>query len=81
MPRKGVHPRRIALTAGGQAGQEPCDPNDDRELTEKVVVYKAAYAATPTLLIRIKQLVRIGRERVADVHQHVKVGIGVAGIT
>lgn len=78
MPRDGVRPRRIALTAGGQAEQEPCDPNDDRELTEKVVVYKAAYAAAPALLIRIKQLVRIGRERVADAHQHVKVGIGVA---
>lgn len=81
MPRDGVRPRRIALTAGGQAEQEPHDPNDDRELAEKVVVHKAAHAAAPALLIRVKQLVRIGRERVADVHQHVKVRVGIAPFT
>ena len=80
MPRDGVRPRRIALTAGGQAEQEPHDPNDDRELAEKVVVHKAAHAAAPAFLIRVKQLVRIGRERVADVHQHVKVRVGIAAL-
>lgn len=81
MPRDGVRPRRIALTAGGQAEQEPHDPNDDRELAEKVVVHKAAHAAAPALLIRVKQLVRIGRERVADAHQHVKIRVGIAPFT
>ena len=35
MPRDGVRPRRIALTAGRQAEQEPHDPNNDREFAEK----------------------------------------------